>query len=148
MFWELTSVTSYLLIGNDDRNPRARAAALSAILITGAGGLAMLAGFVLIGQAAGTYRLSELHRRAADRRRGRPSALVLRAASGRSRSRPSSRSRGWLPGAMVAPTPISAYLHSATMVKAGVYLVARLAPVFADVGELAAARARRRRRRR
>ena len=60
VFWELTSITSYLLIGNDDRNPRARDAALSAILITGAGGLAMLAGLILIGQAAGTYRLSEL----------------------------------------------------------------------------------------
>ena len=60
VFWELTSITSYLLIGNDDTNPRARDAALTAILITGAGGLALLAGFILLGQSAGTYRLSEL----------------------------------------------------------------------------------------
>ena len=132
LFWELTSVTSYLLIGNDDRNPRARDAALSAILITGSGGLAMLAGFVLIGQSAGTYRLSELVAAA-------PSGntvtagivLVLIGAFTKSAQTPFS---GWLPGAMVAPTPISAYLHAATMVKAGVYLVARLAPVLADVG--------------
>jgi multicomponent Na+:H+ antiporter subunit A len=57
VFWELTSITSYLLIGNDDRNPRARAAALQAILITGAGGLVAARRLVLIGQAAGTYRL-------------------------------------------------------------------------------------------
>lgn len=132
LFWELTSVTSYLLIGNDDRNPRARDAALSAILITGSGGLAMLAGFVLIGQSAGTYRLSELVTAA-------PSGttvtagivLILVGAFTKSAQLPFA---GWLPGAMVAPTPISAYLHAATMVKAGVYLVARLSPVLADLG--------------
>ncbi len=131
VFWELTSVTSYLLIGNDDRNPHARAAALSAILITGLGGLVMLAGFVMIGQAAGTYRLSELI--------SAPPAgttvtvgvvLVLIGAFTKSAQVPFG---GWLPGAMVAPTPISTYLHAATMVKAGVFLVARLAPVLASV---------------
>ena len=60
IFWELTSITSYLLIGNDDTNPRARAAALQAILITGMGGLVLLAGLIIIGQSAGTYLLSEL----------------------------------------------------------------------------------------
>jgi multicomponent Na+:H+ antiporter subunit A len=132
VFWELTSITSYLLIGNDDRNPRARDAALSAILITGAGGLAMLVGFVLIGQAAGTYRLSELVVNApggATMTAG--VVLVLIGAFTKSAQLPFA---GWLPGAMVAPTPISAYLHAATMVKAGVYLVARLAPLLADIG--------------
>ena len=131
VFWELTSVTSYLLIGNDDKNPHARAAALSAILITGLGGLVMLAGFVLIGQAAGTYRLSELVA-------APPSGttvtvgvvLVLIGAFTKSAQVPFG---GWLPGAMVAPTPISTYLHAATMVKAGVFLVARLAPVLVSV---------------
>ncbi len=132
LFWELTSVTSYLLIGNDDTNPRARDAALSAILITGAGGLALLAGLVLVGRAAGTYRLSEL---AASAPTGTTVSvglvLVLVGAFTKSAQLPFA---GWLPGAMVAPTPISAYLHAATMVKAGVYLVARMSPVFADTG--------------
>ncbi|NDH12133.1 MAG: hypothetical protein EBY44_10495, partial [Actinobacteria bacterium] len=134
VFWELTSVTSYLLIGNDDRNPRARDAATSAILITGAGGLAMLAGLILLGQAAGTYRLSELAAAfdsGADAVVGIGSViLILLGAFTKSAQWPFS---GWLPGAMVAPTPISTYLHAATMVKAGVFLVARLAPVMYTV---------------
>lgn len=132
VFWELTSITSYLLIGNSDKDRAARDAALSAILITGMGGLVMLAGFVLIGQAAGTYRLSELAENV-------PSGtsvtfgvlLVLVGAFTKSAQVPFS---SWLPGAMVAPTPISTYLHAATMVKAGVYLVARMSPLFATTG--------------
>jgi multicomponent Na+:H+ antiporter subunit A len=130
--WELTSVTSYLLIGIDDEKPEARAGALHALLVTGLGGLVMLAGFVLLGQAAGTYRLSEI---LADPPRGGvvPTALVLVLVGAFTKSA-QYPFHSWLPGAMVAPTPISAYLHSAAMVKAGVYLVARLAPAFADVG--------------
>ncbi len=131
VFWELTSVTSYLLIGNDDENPRARAAALSAILITGLGGLVMLAGFVLIGQSAGTYRLSELL--AAEPTGGLVTVGVVLALFGAFTKSAQFPFGGWLPGAMVAPTPISTYLHAATMVKAGVFLVARLAPAFGDV---------------
>ena len=130
-FWELTTITSFLLIGNEHRNGRARAAALQALLVTSLGALAMLAGFIVIGKAAGTYRLSAIVERP-------PSgtavdvalALVLLGAFTKSAQYPF---HGWLPAAMVAPTPISAYLHSATMVKAGVYLVARLAPAFEDV---------------
>ena len=132
VFWELTSVTSYLLIGNDDTNPRARAAALQAIFITGAGGLAMMAGLIIIGQAGGSYRISEL---LVDPPTGGAVnaglVLVLLGAFTKSAQSPFS---SWLPAAMVAPTPVSAYLHSATMVKAGVYLVARLAPMFALTG--------------
>jgi multicomponent Na+:H+ antiporter subunit A len=132
IFWELTSVTSYLLIGNSDTNPRARAAAMQAIFITGAGGLAMLAGLIIIGQAGGTYRISEL---LLDPPSGGAVnaglVLVLIGAFTKSAQAPFS---SWLPAAMVAPTPVSAYLHSATMVKAGVYLVARLAPMFALTG--------------
>ncbi len=132
IFWELTSITSYLLIGNGDTNPRARAAALQAIFITGAGGLAMLAGLIIIGQAGGTYRISEL---LLDPPSGGAVnaglVLVLIGAFTKSAQAPFS---SWLPAAMVAPTPVSAYLHSATMVKAGVYLVARLAPMFAMTG--------------
>lgn len=131
--WELTSITSYLLIGNDDTNPRARAAALQAIFITGAGGLALLAGLVILGQSAGTYRISEMIETPPTG--GAVSAgliLVLLGAFTKSAQVPFG---SWLPGAMVAPTPVSAYLHSATMVKAGVYLVARMAPILAGLGQ-------------
>lgn len=131
LFWELTSITSYLLIGFEDRSATARAAALRALLITAIGGLAMLAGFVLLAGDAGTYTLSELLA-AAPRGPAHEIALllVLFGAFTKSAQAPF---HFWLPGAMAAPTPVSAYLHSATMVKAGVYLVARLAPAFYDV---------------
>jgi multicomponent Na+:H+ antiporter subunit A len=133
VFWELTSITSYLLIGNDDRNPRARAAALQAILITGAGGLVMLVGLIIIGQSAGTYLISELLiNPPTDGVIAAGVICVLIGAFTKSAQAPFG---SWLPGAMVAPTPISAYLHSATMVKAGVYLVARLAPILATTGQ-------------
>ena len=130
--WELTSITSYLLIGNDHTKTHARAAALHALLVTSFGGLAMLAGFILIGQQAGTYRLSELltyppHGTTVDV----ALVLILLGAFTKSAQYPF---HSWLPGAMAAPTPVSAYLHSATMVKAGVYLVARFAPVYATTG--------------
>jgi multicomponent Na+:H+ antiporter subunit A len=132
--WELTSVTSYLLIGWTDKDPTARASALQALLTTGAGGLAMLGGFVLIGEAAGTYDLAGL---AANPPGGTTVhvglVLVLLGAFTKSAQFPFS---AWLPGAMVAPTPVSAFLHSATMVKAGVYLIAVFAPIFATQDEL------------
>jgi multicomponent Na+:H+ antiporter subunit A len=127
--WEVTAITSYLLIGHDHTKPSARSSALQALLVTSAGGLAMLAGFVLLGQAAGTYRLSEL---LADPPSGTvvtvALVLVLLGAFTKSAQYPF---HSWLPAAMAAPTPVSAYLHSATMVKAGVYLTARFAPAFA-----------------
>jgi len=133
-FWELTSITSFLLIGNDSESIKARAAALQALLVTGAGGLAMLAGFVLIGQAAeggGTFRMSEVLSAPPG---GTPVTvglvLVLVGAFTKSAQYPF---QSWLPGAMVAPTPISTYLHSATMVKAGVYLIGRFGPAFTAV---------------
>jgi multicomponent Na+:H+ antiporter subunit A len=130
--WELTSITSFLLIGLDDTKAEARSAALHALLVTGMGGLAMLGGLVVLGLEAGTFRLSEI---VADPPRGDVVAValvfVLVGAFTKSAQYPF---HSWLPGAMVAPTPISAYLHSAAMVKAGVYLVARLSPAFADTG--------------
>jgi multicomponent Na+:H+ antiporter subunit A len=130
-FWELTSVTSFLLIGDRYRDAAARSAALQAILVTGAGGLAMLLGFVILGVEAGTYRLSTI---LADPPAGAAvtAALALIAVGAFTKSA-QYPFHSWLPAAMVAPTPISAYLHSATMVKAGVYLVARMAPAFAVV---------------
>ena len=129
VFWELTSITSYLLIGFEDDKAGARSSALQAILVTGSGGLAMLAGFVLIGHAANTYSLSAiLTEPPAEPSVGVGLMLVLLGAFTKSAQVPF---HFWLPAAMAAPTPVSAYLHSATMVKAGVYLIARLAPVFA-----------------
>lgn len=126
LFWEITTIASYLLIGYADETAKARSAALHAALVTGAGGLAMLGGFVVLGEAAGTYRISEL---LAEPPSGTAVAvawgLVLVGAATKSAQVPF---HGWLPGAMAAPTPASAFLHSATMVKAGVFLVGRLSP--------------------
>lgn len=130
--WELTSVTSFLLIAFEQEKAKARKAAVQALLVTGMGGLALLAGLVVLGEIAGTYRISVMSAEAI----GRSSlahwalALVLVGAFTKSAQVPF---HFWLPGAMAAPTPVSAYLHSATMVKAGVYLLARLHPVLGDV---------------
>ncbi len=129
VFWELTSVSSYLLIGFDHEQEKARKSALQALFVTGAGGLAMLAGLLLLGEAAGTLQLSALGAEAA-RIQGHalhlPALLlILLGAFTKSAQFPF---HFWLPGAMAAPSPVSAYLHSATMVKAGIYLLARLNP--------------------
>lgn len=130
--WELTSVTSYLLIGLEDETAEARAAARHALIVTVGGGLSMLAGFVLLGLEAGTFSLSGL---LADPPSGTVTSvalvLVLVGAFTKSAQYPF---HAWLPRAMVAPTPISGFLHSAAMVKAGIYLIARFAPAFAEVG--------------
>ncbi len=132
VFWELTSITSYLLIGFEDTKGPARAAALQAMLITGGGGLALLGGLVLLGQAAGTFELSEILAATPGGTAVEVAlVLVLLGAFTKSAQAPF---HSWLPGAMAAPTPVSAYLHSATMVKAGVYLIARMAPGFAETG--------------
>ncbi|WP_295044752.1 hydrogen gas-evolving membrane-bound hydrogenase subunit E [uncultured Paracoccus sp.] len=128
LFWELTSITSYLLIGFDNDNPRARRNALQAMLITAAGGLALLAGFILIGMAAGGYDLARILSGPGlqdSALYGPILVLVLLGAFTKSAQFPF---HVWLPNAMAAPTPVSAFLHSATMVKAGVYLLARLHP--------------------
>jgi multicomponent Na+:H+ antiporter subunit A len=134
VFWELTTVASYLLIGYARHRLSARRAALQALLVTTFGGLAMLVGLIMLGQAAGTYRLSEIigHSDALLSRGAMADtavALILLGAAAKSALLPF---HFWLPAAMAAPTPVSAYLHAAAMVKAGVYLVARLAPGFTE----------------
>src|ERR1700754_1676145 len=130
VFWDLTTVLSFLLVGHYAERASSRKAAVQALLVTTAGGLAMLVGIVVLGNASGTYLLSELIA-------APPSGLavsvgivlILVGALAKSAIVPL---HFWLPGAMAAPTPVSAYLHAAAMVKAGVYLVARMNPGFAD----------------
>jgi multicomponent Na+:H+ antiporter subunit A len=136
VFWELTSITSFLLISFETEKAEARKAATQALLVTGGGGLALLGGFALIGIEAGTYDIAEITAGGgvlAGSPRYLPIlALVLAGAFTKSAQFPF---HFWLPGAMAAPTPVSAYLHSATMVKAGVYLLARLHPALGDTTE-------------
>ena len=130
VFWELTTVFSYLLIGHNPEKRASRRAAGQALIVTTLGGLAMLLGFIMLGQHGGTYRWSELVEGPLPSGGYLATALVLILLGALSKSAIFPVSF-WLPAAMAAPTPVSAYLHAAAMVKAGVYLVALLAPVFA-----------------
>lgn len=130
--WELTSILSFLLIGFNGQQEAARKGALQALMITGAGGLALLVGLVLLGTAAGSSEFSQIL--SSEALREHPwytgfTVLILLGCFTKSAQFPF---HFWLPGAMSAPTPASAYLHSATMVKAGVYLLLRLSPVLGD----------------
>ncbi|MBT9515965.1 MAG: monovalent cation/H+ antiporter subunit A, partial [Methyloversatilis discipulorum] len=132
LFWELTSLFSFLLIGYWHHRKDARRGARMALTVTGAGGLCLVAGVVLLGHIAGSYDLDAVLA-AGDTVRAHPLyrpmlVLVLLGAFTKSAQFPF---QFWLPNAMAAPTPVSAYLHSATMVKAGVFLLARLWPVLA-----------------
>ncbi|MGB7383770.1 MAG: proton-conducting transporter membrane subunit, partial [Rhodococcus sp. (in: high G+C Gram-positive bacteria)] len=132
IFWEITTVLSFLLVGHYAERASSRRAATQALLVTTAGGLAMLVGIIVLGQAAGSYNLSDVIADAPSGwLPGVAIVLILIGALSKSAIVPL---HFWLPGAMAAPTPVSAYLHAAAMVKAGIYLVARLAPGFADSG--------------
>jgi multicomponent Na+:H+ antiporter subunit A len=130
VFWELTSITSFLLIGFSHEREAARRAALQALVVTGAGGLSLLAGLLVIAHVTGANDLSALIHSGSVLRESplylAAFVLVLGGAFTKSAQFPL---HFWLPNAMEAPTPVSAYLHSATMVKAGVYLLMRLNPV-------------------
>ena len=129
VFWELTTITSFLLVGFDHEKADARNKALQALLVTGGGGLALLAGILLLGAVAGTYEASLLPL-AADqiKEHGHYAAILILVLIGAFTKSAQFPFHFWLPNAMAAPTPVSAYLHSATMVKAGVYLLARMTP--------------------
>lgn len=132
VFWEATSLSSFLLIGFWGHRSDARKGARMALTVTGAGGLALLAGILLLGHVAGSFELTDVLA-AGDRIRAHALypvllCLVLLGALTKSAQFPF---HFWLPHAMAAPTPVSAYLHSATMVKAGVFLLARLYPALA-----------------
>lgn len=131
VFWEVTTVLSFLLVGHYAERVTSRRSATQALLVTTFGGLAMLVGIIVLANDAGTYRLSELVASPpTDIAASVGVVLVLVGALSKSAIVPM---HFWLPGAMAAPTPVSAYLHAAAMVKAGVYLIARMSPGFADV---------------
>ena len=130
-FWEITSLTSFLLVAYKFEYAESQGGARLALAVTGGGGLALLAGMLLLGHMAGSYTLSDIFA-AGERIREHvlflPALLlILMGAFTKSAQFPF---HFWLPNAMAAPTPVSAYLHSATMVKAGVFLLARMHPVF------------------
>ncbi|NMA97425.1 MAG: DUF4040 domain-containing protein [Phyllobacteriaceae bacterium] len=132
IFWELTSVASFLLIGFDHTREAARRGAIQALVITNIGGMALLAGAILVQLATGSWELSavrELGSLTGDGLYGAILICFLIAAFTKSAQFPL---HFWLPNAMEAPTPVSAFLHSATMVQAGVYLLARMTPLLGD----------------
>lgn len=133
VFWEITSVLSFLLVAYYGERASSRRSATQALMITAAGGLAMLVGIIILGRQTGVWHFSEIA--TYDGWAQTPYitvalCLILAGALSKSANIPL---HFWLPGAMAAPTPVSAYLHSAAMVKAGIYLVARLAPEFNEV---------------
>src|SRR5690554_3712562 len=133
VFWELTSISSFFLIGFNNRDEDSRKSALVALGITGLGGLFLLAAAIALGLSGGSYNLSELLASSEVIKEhglyGWLIVFVCIAAFTKSAQFPF---HFWLPGAMKAPTPVSTYLHSATMVKAGIYLLARFSPILGD----------------
>jgi multicomponent Na+:H+ antiporter subunit A len=129
VFWELTSITSYLLIGFNHEQKESRWKALQALLVTGLGAMAMLAGFVLIAVVTGSYSITEINGMG-ELLSASPfyTAIVILVLGGAFTKSAQVPFHFWLPNAMAGPTPVSAFLHSATMVKAGVFLMARLNP--------------------
>ncbi|WP_111884123.1 monovalent cation/H+ antiporter subunit A [Acinetobacter sp. CFCC 11171] len=132
IFWELTSISSFLLVGYWSNYDAAQRGSRMALTITGMGGLCMLGGFVLLAQITGTYQIDQILTMSSQIQQHPlfvPTLLlILMGAFTKSAQFPF---HFWLPNAMAAPTPVSAYLHSATMVKAGIFLLARLLPIFA-----------------
>lgn len=135
VFWELTSITSYLLIGFNHTDIAARKSARQGLFVTVAGGLALMAGLVLLGVASGQWSLSEIGQMESDLRdHALYTPMLICLLLGAFTKSAQFPFHFWLPNAMAAPTPVSAYLHSATMVKAGIYLLARLQPELGGTG--------------
>lgn len=133
VFWELTSITSYLLIGFDHESASARRSALQGLFVTSGGGLVLMAGLILLAGMSGSYSLSEiLNQNGSLQEHAFYTATVFCILAGTFTKSAQVPFHFWLPNAMAAPTPVSAYLHSATMVKAGIYLMARLNPAMGD----------------
>ncbi|MFA7444335.1 MAG: hydrogen gas-evolving membrane-bound hydrogenase subunit E [Flavobacteriaceae bacterium] len=133
IFWELTSISSFFLIGFNNEEEGSRKSALTALGITGLGGFFLLGAFVFIGNITGTYSISELFSSSEALQNHSLFPLILFLIFGGAFTKSAQFPfHFWLPGAMQAPTPVSAYLHSATMVKAGIYILARFSPIMQD----------------
>ncbi|MDR7330326.1 Na+/H+ antiporter subunit A [Corynebacterium guangdongense] len=130
VFWEITSVLSFMLVGYYGERASSRRAAGQALMVTTLGGLSMLVGIILLGRQTGVWHLSQIPKFNDLAETPYILAAVLLILAGALSKSAIAPAHFWLPGAMAAPTPVSAYLHSAAMVKAGIYLVARLAPDF------------------
>lgn len=133
VFWETTSLLSFLLIGIDHEKAESRRSAQQALLITGGGGLALLGGLILLGATSGSWEISALLESGYKASGDAGAAALCLIALGAFTKSAQFPFHVWLPNAMVAPSPVSAYLHSAAMVKAGVFVLARLQPVFSDL---------------
>lgn len=133
IYWELTSITSFLLIGFNHLSRASRRSAIQALIVTGGGGLALMAGLLLMAQVSGSMEMSEiLSSGDVLRNSGYYTPIFILIVIGAFTKSAQFPFHFWLPNAMEAPTPVSAYLHSATMVKAGVYLLMRTQPVLGD----------------
>jgi multicomponent Na+:H+ antiporter subunit A len=135
IFWELTSISSFFLIGFDNQRQSARDAALQALLVTTGGGLALFGGLVLVGIAGGSFELSTLLAGEGLQEHALYTPILILVLAGAFTKSAQFPFHFWLPSAMEAPAPVSAYLHSATMVKAGVYLLARFNPILGGTDE-------------
>ena len=134
VFWELTSLSSYLLIGYYHDKEKSRDSALQAMIVTVMGGLFMLAGVILIGQEAGTFRFDELMSNPdLILQSSKANIILILLGIGAFTKSAQFPFHFWLPNAMEAPAPVSAFLHSTTMVKAGIFLLARVSPIFNEL---------------
>jgi len=132
VFWELTSITSYMLIGFNHESKKSRILALQGLFVTVGGGLLLMAGIILLGNLSGTMQISEIINQPLEDGGTLVNLMLVLILIGAFTKSAQFPFHFWLPNAMAAPTPVSAFLHSATMVKAGVFLMARLHPALSD----------------
>ena len=132
VFWELTSITSYMLIGFNHESEKSRKLALQGLFVTVGGGLLLMTGFIILGNIAGTLQISEIIQQPIKDQGVLVNLMLVLILMGAFTKSAQFPFHFWLPNAMAAPTPVSAFLHSATMVKAGVFLMARLHPTLSE----------------
>ncbi|RZJ75802.1 MAG: Na(+)/H(+) antiporter subunit A, partial [Flavobacterium sp.] len=135
VFWELTSISSFFLIGFNNDSKESRKSAILSLSITGLGGFFLMAGFILISHITGTFSIQELLGSTAIKDNALYPLVLIFIFIGAFTKSAQFPFHFWLPGAMTAPTPVSAYLHSATMVKAGIFLLARFSPILGGTAE-------------
>jgi len=135
VFWELTSISSFFLIGFNNNSKESRKSAIISLSVTGLGGFFLMAGLIILGYVGGTYSIQELLNSPSIKNDVLYPLIIIFVFIGAFTKSAQFPFHFWLPGAMKAPTPVSAYLHSATMVKAGIFLLARLSPILGGTTE-------------